>query len=94
LIAKRRQERMKQNGGNWKSNQPQRQVNVHKFDDLVNVDTLIDYAIMNHDVVPPISTEETTDASPANADRQYFVFDTLATLSAAVFTVTTIRLHG
>jgi uncharacterized membrane-anchored protein len=31
----------------------------------VHVDTLIDYAIMNHDVVPPTFTEETTDESPA-----------------------------
>jgi hypothetical protein len=60
LIAKRRQERMKQNGGNWKSNQPRRQVNVHDVNDLVHVDTLIDYAIMNRDVVPPTFTEETT----------------------------------
>jgi hypothetical protein len=64
LIAKRRQERMKQNGGNWKSNQPRRQVNVHDVNDLVHVDTFIDYAIMNHDVVPPTFTEETTDESP------------------------------
>jgi hypothetical protein len=68
LIAKRRQERMKQNGGNWKSNQPRHQVNVHDANDLVHVYTLIDYMIMNHDVVPPISTEENTDTSPATAD--------------------------
>jgi hypothetical protein len=65
LIAKRLQERIKQNGGNWKSNQPRRQVNVHNVNDLVHVDTLIDYAIMNHDVVPPNLTEETTNESPA-----------------------------
>jgi hypothetical protein len=31
----------------------------------VHVDTLIDYTIMNHDVVTPTFTEETTDESPA-----------------------------
>jgi hypothetical protein len=68
MIAKRRKEQMKQNGGNWKSKQPRRQVNEHDVNDLVHVDTLIDYAIMNHDVVPPTFTEETTDESPATAD--------------------------
>jgi hypothetical protein len=68
FIAKRRQERMNQNSGNWKSNQPRRQVNVHDVNDLVHVDTLIDYAIINYDVVPLTFTEETTDESLANAD--------------------------
>jgi hypothetical protein len=66
LIAKRRQERMKQYSGNWKPNQPRRQVNVYDVSNVVHANTLIDYAIMNHDVLPPIPTEYTTDASPSS----------------------------
>ena len=57
LIAKRRQERMNQRNGNRKPFQAKRQANVHDVSDVVNLDDLIDYAVMNHDV----GTSETVD---------------------------------
>jgi hypothetical protein len=50
LIAKRRQERMTSNNGNHKPFPSQRQANVHGITDLVDLDDIIDYAVMNHDV--------------------------------------------
>jgi Reverse transcriptase (RNA-dependent DNA polymerase) len=68
LIAKRRQERMKQDGGNWKTFQPQHQANVHTVDDLVDLDTFIDYAVMNHDVETSVASEDVKDI-PSNDNR-------------------------
>jgi hypothetical protein len=50
LIAKRRQERMGNNGSNSKPFQANRQVNTHEVGDVVNLDDIIDYAVMIHDV--------------------------------------------
>ena len=49
LIAKRRQERMQSNGGK-RPFQASRQANMHDVSDVVDLDSIIDYAIMNHDV--------------------------------------------
>jgi hypothetical protein len=49
LIAKRRQERMNQNGYKPKSSQATRQANTHCVADTVKIDDNIDYAVNNHE---------------------------------------------
>jgi len=48
LIAKRRQERMGNGNDECKTFHAPRQVNVHKINNAVNLDNLIDYVVMNH----------------------------------------------
>ena len=50
LIAKRRQERLNLASGNRKS-YPPRQANVHEVGDVINLDDIVDYSVMKHDVV-------------------------------------------
>ena len=50
LIAKRRQERLNSASGNRKS-YPSRQANVHDVGDVINLDDIVDYTVMKHDVV-------------------------------------------
>jgi hypothetical protein len=50
LIAKRRQERMKNSNGNYKPFQPSRQVNLHEIEDMVNLDDIVDYTVNNHTI--------------------------------------------
>jgi hypothetical protein len=49
LIAKRRQERMNQNGYKPKPSQATYQANAHCVADTVNIDDIIDYAVNNHE---------------------------------------------
>jgi hypothetical protein len=49
LIAKRRQERMNQNGYKTKSSQATRQANTHYVVDTVNIDDIIDYVVNKHE---------------------------------------------
>jgi hypothetical protein len=50
LIAKRRQERLNSASGTRKS-YPPRQANVHDIGDVINLDDIVDYTVMKHDVV-------------------------------------------
>jgi hypothetical protein len=67
LIAKRRQERMQGNGGN-RTFQAPRQANVHDVGDVVDLDNIIDYAVMNHDVARLDDVEDIKD-TPSNDDE-------------------------
>jgi hypothetical protein len=49
-IAKRRQERMSSNGSTSKALQSLRQANVHEAEDVINIDDIVDYCVMEHDV--------------------------------------------
>ena len=50
LIAKRRQERLNSANRNRKS-YPPRQANMHDVGDVINLDDIVDYTVMKHDVV-------------------------------------------
>ena len=50
LIAKRRQERMNNNGNNRNPFQAQRQANVHDVGDIVDLDAIIDHAVTDNDL--------------------------------------------
>jgi hypothetical protein len=71
LIAKRRQERMGSNSGYFKPFQPPRQANLHKIDDMVNLDDIIDYTVMNHDVYPQDDKDLKDDNPKDNALLAY-----------------------
>jgi hypothetical protein len=62
LIAKRRQEQM--------GNEPlssNRQVNLHDAEDLANLDDIIEYTSMNHDITTPDVKEDSREAPSDNA---------------------------
>ena len=62
LIAKRRQERM----GHVPLS-ANRQVNIHEVEDLVNLDDIIEYTSMTHDVTTPDVKEDSREAPSDNA---------------------------
>jgi hypothetical protein len=66
LIVKRRQERM----GHVPS-AANRQVNLHDVEDLFNLDDIIEYMSMNHDITTPDVKEDSRDASSDNALRTF-----------------------
>jgi hypothetical protein len=73
LIAKRRQERMGNNEGARKPLQSPRQVNAHDVNDLVCIDDIIDYSIMNHEV-SNVKVEDDNKDSGNNGDNVLTAF--------------------
>jgi hypothetical protein len=62
LIAKRLQERM----GHVPLS-ASRQVNIHNVEDLVNLDNIIEYTSMNHDITTPDVKEDSREEPSDNA---------------------------
>ena len=58
VFEKRRQERMANNrNGNPKQFPPPRRANLHSVEDFVDLDSMIDYAVMKHDTTP-VNTDD------------------------------------
>jgi hypothetical protein len=49
LIAERKKEQMNSNNGKPRTSYPPRQANAHGVDELVDIDDIIDYTMLNHD---------------------------------------------
>jgi hypothetical protein len=49
LIAERQKERMNRNNGQPRTPYPPRQANAHEVDEVVDIDDIIDYTMLNHD---------------------------------------------
>ena len=64
IVAQRHQERLKQQDG--KVYQPARQGNIHEVNDVVNIDDIIDYTVMKHDVNVANTETSSPDVSTEN----------------------------
>jgi hypothetical protein len=49
LIAELQKEQMNNNIGKPRTSYPPRQANAHEVDEVVDIDDIIDYTMMNHD---------------------------------------------
>jgi hypothetical protein len=49
LIAERLKEQMNSNSGKPRTSYPPRQANEHEVDEVLDIDDIIDYTMLNHD---------------------------------------------
>jgi hypothetical protein len=66
LIAERQKGRMNSNNGKPRTSYPPRQANAHEVDEVVDIDDIIDYTMLNHD--GPVGDDDDDKGNTADGD--------------------------